>query len=99
MIEGYQAKDMHNYDETGLLYSALSTKSFAKTGSECHRGKNSKQNVFHEHLGCSLEKPLVAEKYKKLWYFKNGNIACDLEVLEKILDINCLNGWMADRMQ
>ena len=34
LIEGCQAKDTYNRDETGLFYRALPTKSFPKRGSK-----------------------------------------------------------------
>ena len=67
-IEGYEKKDIYNFDETGLLIRLLPKKSYLMKGSDHFGGRQSKEKI-KVGFCCSMTgeklKPLIVGKYKK----------------------------------
>jgi hypothetical protein len=45
LLEGYEARDVYNADETGLFFNAFPDRTLAYKGETCHRGKHSKDRL------------------------------------------------------
>jgi hypothetical protein len=45
VLEGYEAQDMYNADETGLFFNCLLDQTLALKGEICHGGKNAKEQL------------------------------------------------------
>lgn len=71
LIEGYQAKDIFNMDETGLFFRALPNKTLVEKGKQCRGGKMAK-----ERLSLAFCCSAVGEKFKPLVIWKSLNPRC-----------------------
>jgi hypothetical protein len=62
LISPYEPKNIHNLDETGLIFRALPTKLLAVKGEKCTEGKISKERLtvlLCGNMVGGMEKPLV----------------------------------------
>ena len=77
IIDGYDAKDVWNLDETGCYWRALPEKGFGEKGKEYKGGKKAKQRVTIAFIvnaaGESEVKPIVIWKSENPRCFKNVN--------------------------
>ena len=77
IIDGYDAKDVWNLDETDCYWRALPEKGFAEKGKEYKGGKKAKQRVTIAFIanaaGESEVKPIVIWKSENPRCFKNVN--------------------------
>ena len=75
IINGYNAKDIWNLDETGCYWQALPEKGFGEKGKECKGGKKAKQRVTIAFVvnaaGESEVKPIMIWKWENPRCFKN----------------------------
>jgi len=73
IMEGYEAKDIWNLDETGCFYRALPEKTLAQKKSVCKGGKKAKQRLtitFIANAAGGKELPIVIGKAAKPRCFK-----------------------------
>ena len=74
-LEGWQAKNVFNCDESGLFWKMLPNRTLARKGEECHGAKKSKERVtlmFCSNADGSEKYPLaVIGKFKNPRCFKN----------------------------
>jgi hypothetical protein len=45
LLEGYEAQDIYNADETGLFFNFLPDQTLALKGETCHRGKSANEQL------------------------------------------------------
>ena len=73
IMEGYEARDIWNLDETGCFYRALPEKTLAQKKSNCKGGKKAKQRLtiaFIANAAGEKEVPIVIGKAAKPRCFK-----------------------------
>ena len=93
LLQGYEAKDVWNLDETGCFWKALPEKGFGQKKKECKGGKKSKQRLtiaFITNAAGGKEAPIVIWKSKKPRCF-SGVIKSQLPVQY----YNQTNAWMS----
>ena len=71
---GYATCDIYNMDESGIFFQALPDNTLREKGTECKRGKRSKEQItamFCVNMDGEFEKTLVIGKYEKPRCFKS----------------------------
>ena len=74
LCEGYEPKNIFNFDETGLFFKVLPNKTLCLKTETCASGKRSKEKLtvaLCVNMIGEFEKPLVIGKSKKPRCFKN----------------------------
>jgi hypothetical protein len=73
-MEGYEAWDTYNADETGLFFNRLPDWMLALKGETCHAGKSAKEwlavLLCTNSDGSYKWVPIIIEKSAKPWYLK-----------------------------
>ena len=86
ICSGYEARNIWNMDETGLVFRALPDRTLCVRGSDCAGGKKSKERLTVS-LACNMEgefdKPLVIGKAAKPRAFRNIDTNTQLPVVWK----------------
>lgn len=79
LVNGYAARDIFNFDETGMFYRALPDKTFTVKGQDCKGGKRSKERLTAAlcvNLEGEFERPFVIGKAARPRCFKNLSLDC-----------------------
>jgi hypothetical protein len=75
LLEGYEARDIYNADETGLFFKCLPDQMLALKGETCHGGKRAKERLTvllcTNSDGSDKQVSIVIGKSAKPWCFKN----------------------------
>ena len=75
LLEGYEARDIYNADETGLFFNCLPDRTLALKGESCHGGKSAKERLTvllcANSDGTDKRVPVVIGKSAKPRCFKN----------------------------
>jgi hypothetical protein len=76
-LEGYEAQDIYNADETGLFFNCLPDRTLELKGETCHEGTSAKERftvlLCTNSDGSDKQVCIVIGKSANLWCFKNVN--------------------------
>ena len=77
LLQGYEAKNIWNLDETGCFWRAMPESGFGEKGSKCHGGKKAKQRLtiaLIANAAGEKETPIVIWKSEKPRCFKGVKV-------------------------
>ncbi|XP_046659158.1 tigger transposable element-derived protein 6-like [Homalodisca vitripennis] len=100
LIRGYNADDIYNADETGLVFKCLPDKTLTFKRDPCNRGKNSQDRLTvllcNSSSGTDKLKPLVIGKSNKPRCFKNvSTLPTDFKANNKVwINREVFDGWL-----